>query len=310
MRASRPAPSDRGQGEPRSGRATGGERAAGGFARLADHALEQRVQEAEEAERERRPPPPRPPRLAGRDAAEQDQQLGDEQRRRRQAAERAEADAHRRGRRPARGGDARGRLARGLGVVAQQRQRRVEAERLGEPVAGDVDDHAGDRQRGAEADAERDDPHVLEARVGEQALPRQRPPEERDRDDQRGQAEADEERAGGRAADAGVERRLHAPGDQHDRRQQRRGQQRADRRRRLAVGVGQPVVHRRPADLRRQPGEDQHERDQRRLRAAGRRRWPPARASRARPGPRCRWRDSASGEHDDPEQRDRQARAS
>ena len=42
---------------------------------------------------------------------------------------------------------------------------------------------------------EREDPHVLEARVGEQALPRQRPPQERDRDHQRGQAEGREQRA-------------------------------------------------------------------------------------------------------------------
>ena len=79
--------------------------------------------------------------------------------------------------------DARRGAVRGVGIDAQQRQRGVEAERLGERVAGDVDDDAGDRERGAEADPERDHAHVLEARVGQQALPRQRPPQERDGDD-------------------------------------------------------------------------------------------------------------------------------
>ena len=41
--------------------------------------------------------------------------------------------------------------------------------------------------------AERDHAHVLEAGVGQQALPGQRAPEERHRDGQRGEAEEDED---------------------------------------------------------------------------------------------------------------------
>ena len=47
----------------------------------------------------------------------------------------------------------------------------------------------------AEADPERDHAHVLEARVGEQPLPGQRPPEERHRDGERDEPEADEHAA-------------------------------------------------------------------------------------------------------------------
>ena len=83
---------------------------------------------------------------------------------------------------------------------------------------------------------------------------------------------------------ADVQRHLHAPGNEQDGRQQRRRQQRADRRGRLAVGVGQPVVHRRPADLRRQPGEDEHERDERSPRAAA----PPAELSSTCQSRACR----------------------
>ena len=81
---------------------------------------------------------------------------------------------------------------RRAGSMREQRRRGVEAERLRERVAGDVDHDAGERERGAEADAERDHAHVLEARVGEQPLPRQRAPEERHGDGERDQPEADE----------------------------------------------------------------------------------------------------------------------
>ena len=102
----------------------------------------------------------------------------------------------------------------GSGVDAQQRQRGVEAERLGERVAGDVEHDAGDRERGAEPDPERDHPHVLEARVGEQPLPRQRPPKERHRDEHRRQPERDEHRARRAGPDRRLEGLLDPPGDQ------------------------------------------------------------------------------------------------
>ena len=48
-------------------------------------------------------------------------------------------------------------------------------------MGGDVDGDAGESERRGEADAEPDHAHVLQAGIREQALPRQRPPQERDR---------------------------------------------------------------------------------------------------------------------------------
>ena len=68
-------------------------------------------------------------------------------------------------------------------------------------------------------------------------------------------------------ADDRRERLLGAPGDeQHGGRSAAR-EQRGDGRRRLGVGVRKPVVHRRPADLRREAGEQEHEGDERWSRA-------------------------------------------
>ena len=79
------------------------------------------------------------------------------------------------------------------GLVSEERHGSVEAERLGDRVRDDVDGDAGERERCREADAERDDAHVLEARVGEQPLPGERPPEERHRDGEGDETEADED---------------------------------------------------------------------------------------------------------------------
>ncbi len=88
--------------------------------------------------------------------------------------------------------DAAGRVPAGARLVSEQRRRRVEAERLRDRVPDDVDGDAGERERRAEADPERDHAHVLEARVGEQPLPGERPPEERDRDRERDEPEGDQ----------------------------------------------------------------------------------------------------------------------
>ena len=147
-------------------------------------------------------------------------------------------------------------------VVREQRRRGVEAERLGDRVPDDVDDDAGDRERRREADAERDHAHVLEARVGEQPLPGERAPEERDGDGQRDEPEADEDAARHVLADGG----RRAPARSARRRASTAGRSAAESsarhgRRRLGVRVGQPVVHRRPADLGREAREEQHEGD-------------------------------------------------
>ena len=54
----------------------------------------------------------------------------------------------------------------------------------------DVHRDAGERDRRRESDAECDHAHVLEARVGEQTLPGERPPQERDGDGEREESEA------------------------------------------------------------------------------------------------------------------------
>ncbi len=155
---------------------------------------------------------------------------------------------------------------RGARVVAEQRRRGVEAECLGDRVPDDVDRDAGERERASEADSERDHAHVLEARVGEQPLPGLWPPEERHRHGERDEPEADEHTTGGALADRRGERLLGAPGDEQHGRQERSREQRRDRGRCLGVGVGQPVVHGRPADLGRQAGEQQHVGDEREVR--------------------------------------------
>ena len=169
--------------------------------RLAGGRLDQRVREAEEAEGEQPGGDGCSPRPPGREAAGDDQDLADEERRGRQAGERAERDPEHRAERGLRAADAARRVAGRARFVAEQRRRRVEAERLRERVPDDVDRDAGERERRAEADAERDHAHVLEARVGEQPLPGQRLPEERHGDGEREQAEADQDGAGGRRSD-------------------------------------------------------------------------------------------------------------
>ena len=124
---------------------------------------------------------------------------------------------------------------------------------------------AGERERAAEADPERDHAHVLEARVGEQPLPRLRPPEERDRDGERDEPEADEHAARRAHADRRCERLLRAPGDEQHGGEERSREECRDGRGRLGVRVGQPVVHGRPADLGGEAGEQQDVGDDRRL---------------------------------------------
>ena len=158
------------------------------------------------------------------------------------------------------------------GSCAEQRRRGVEAERFRERVPGDVDRDAGERERGREADPERDHAHVLEARVGEQPLPGERAPEERHRDRERGEPEPDQHRL----------RRCRAPTTGASACSERQaisstvGSSAAessarDRRRGFGVRVGEPVVDRRPADLGREA-----------RRAAARRRRAPARVAGVR----------------------------
>ena len=185
-----------------------------------------------------------------------------EERRRRQPGERPEREAHGRaeGRLGAR--DACDGVAGRAWLVPEQRRRGVEAECLRDRMPDDVHGDAGERDRRRESDPERDHAHVLEARVGEQPLPGERPPQEGDGDGQRQESEADQHDAPRVGSDRRLERALDAPGDEQHCGQEGGGEQCRHGRRRLGVSVGQPVVHRRPADLGREPDQNEQECDQ------------------------------------------------
>ena len=189
------------------------------------------------------------------------------------------------------------------GSWREQRRRGVEAERLRERVTDDVDRDAGERERAAEADPERDHAHVLEARVGEQPLPGLRPPEERAprrrarrARSRRARRRRCARRSSARAPAATARRRAAPPGRSAAERSAETG------RRRLGMRVGQPVVHGRPADLGREA-----------RRAAGRRRRPSSRDRATRAGSERHVSVSsppppaARLEHEDPEQRHAEA---
>src|SRR5205085_2742544 len=81
--------------------------------------------------------------------------------------------------------DAAARTHAGVLVEGEERRRSIEADRLGDRVPRDVHRDAGERERRAEPEPECDHAHVLEARVGKEPLPRQRPPEKRHGDRER-----------------------------------------------------------------------------------------------------------------------------
>ena len=145
---------------------------------LAGDGVDERVGKAEEAQGEEDRGSAGGPRASHLEAARDDEDLAHEQRRRRQPCECAERDAERGAEGRLRPPDAADRVAGGARLVPEQRRRRVEAESLGQRVADDVDRDACEGERATEADAERDHAHVLETRVGEQALPRLWSPQE------------------------------------------------------------------------------------------------------------------------------------
>ena len=234
---------------------------------LAGSRLDQRVDETDEGEPEQDDREPRRPRSSGLEAAGDDQELAQEERRRRQTRERPEREPHRGAQAAFRPPDAGHTVRRRARLVADERRRGVEAERLRDRVGGDVDGDPGDRERRREADPERDHAHVLEARIREQALPGERPPQERNRNRQRDEPEPDQHVLRRVRADHGRERVLRAPGNEQHARQERRREQSRDGRGRLRVRVGKPVVDGRPADLGREAGQQEQVGDERRLRA-------------------------------------------
>ena len=268
---------------------------------LAHRRLQQRMCEAEESERKQERGRARGPRPSGLETARDDEHLAEEQRRRRQAGQRSERDAHHASKRRIRSRNAgHGTLGR-TRLVRDERGRGIEARRLRHGMRCDVNGDARQGKRCPEPDAERDHSHVLEARIGEQPFPGERAPKKGNRDGKRQEAEEDQDVLRCPHADHGRERMLGAPRDEQHGGQQRCREERRHRRRRLECASRQPVVHWRPADLRRQACQEENVRDERRA-AAGRirREGVPGECAGPAAGDAC-------DEDDDPEQRDAEA---
>ena len=131
----------------------------------------------------------------------------------------------------------------GGAVELRERPRGEERDRLGERVVGHVEERPEGGRLPAQAEPDRHDPHVLDARVGEQALEVPLDQDERCRDEHGGEPQAEQQPARelrpqdglGHDVDPqqGVERAVHHP----------HGHQNAGRRGRLAVRVRLPGVH-------------------------------------------------------------------
>ena len=152
----------------------------------------------------------------------------------------------------------------GVGLVSQQRDRGVEAERLGERVPGEVEHDAGGRQRRREPDARA---RARPCARGSSTRAAASTPSAATGTARRSRATRARTRGTWRCATPPCSA---GPSVSSTRQATRitvgssaRREQRADRWRCLAVRVGKPVVHRRPADLRRQTADDQQEREQR-----------------------------------------------
>ena len=264
------------------------------------------MQQPEEPERERDHGDRADQQLPGRDAAEDDQQLGEKQRRGRHAGERGEADAHRGGGRGAGAGHAGRRPLGGSGIDAQQRQGGVEPERLRERVTGDV-----------EHDARRS-PAASRTRSRARSRPCAPGSSTRAGASTASTATGTGPRRAARPARTRGTPRASSPAPTDGSRicltrqatSSTLGSSAALSSALIGGGAslcasGQPVVDRRPADLRRQPGEQQHEREQGRALRQGvggeAQRVPVERAEAVVAGVRL-----ADRQHDDPEQRDRQ----
>ena len=218
-------------------------------------------EEAREGDHEQKQRDPRDGRKPLREAGAEDHHLADEQSERRQPDEGQHRRQERRAgprhaaHQPADGRDL-GRPVRGADAARDQK-----ASRLGQGMVGDVQERTGGAQGSAEAEPEADETDVLDTRVREHALVVGRGPQEC-----RGHGDGQHaERKQDAAREAGPGRRVHGGLESQDRvnadAQQHARHEGAHRRRRLAVGVGQPRVHRRQPGLRAIADHEEHERE-------------------------------------------------
>ena len=134
-------------------------------------------------------------------------------------------------------------------VLDREHARAHERVALGGRVRQHVQHDAGQRDRRAEAHPDRQDAHVLDAGVGKQPLDVPLAEHVQRGQQQRGDPEG-QQRVPREAAAQRRRGDLVEPQDRVEAgREQRPGQQRGDRRRRLGVRVRQPGVHREQADL-------------------------------------------------------------
>ncbi len=133
----------------------------------------------------------------------------------------------------------------------------AERDALGQPVAGDVQQHRGGRQPAAGGGAERDQAHVLHAGVGEHALVVTLPEQQGGGQGEGEHGGTDQQGPGEPGAQRHVRDHLVAQDRGEGHRQQHPGHQRRHRRRGLAVRVGQPGVQRHQPGLGAEPQDDQ-----------------------------------------------------
>ena len=134
-----------------------------------------------------------------------------------------------------------------------------ERERLAGGVHEDVEERAVRRDRAADPEAERHDPHVLDRRVREQPLVVGLTEREERGQHQRHRAEHEQQHVDIGRTDRELRDRTQPQNGIQRGGEQRPGQHRADRARTLRMGVRQPRVHRHQPHLGAEPDEREPE---------------------------------------------------
>ena len=175
-------------------------------------------------------------------------------------AERPRTASHQHGPAPGQGADPAADLGHVLGgELAHDRAGPEERRAFGRGVGQDVEQHPDDGDGRAEAHPDGQDPHVLDARIGQQALQVALAQQVEGGEQQRGQPEDQQHVAGeGRPERAHGDLEVAQDGVEADR-QQRPRQQRRDRGGGLGVCVGQPGMHRDQTHLGPEAEHGQHE---------------------------------------------------
>ena len=147
--------------------------------------------------------------------------------------------------------------ALGLGDVADGEENR----RFGQAVHGHLQQPGEIAERARHAEGEHDDAHVLDRRIGEQALDVDAPVQHQGGEEQRQQAEPDHQRPRRQRLRVGGQQHLEAQQRIQRHVQQQARQHRRDRRRALGMRIRQPGVQRRQAHLGAVAQQQEHEGD-------------------------------------------------